>query len=242
MSFASVHQTRLGEYLVEMVLVVLQWSWPWSWTACTAAFATLASTQTLSWSTPRERGGSPSLISRATLLLSVLALYSCSMEKSINGWVERKESSVFFVLPSRPPSFLICHPHVSLPVLFLSRTFLTFAPFLSCAKRQKLLSKTFRTLYRICLLLFTKLISSILVAKNSLSSCELHGRKTIQNKTKEPFTQIQTGLKVSTIEWERQKDSNSWKQKNRNRLSVISYRQVEADYWLQCWSKRGLSV
>ena len=120
LSFASVRQTRLGERLVEMVLCVLQWSWPWSWTACTAAFATLASTQTLSWSTPRERGGSPSLISRATLLLSVLALYSCSMEKSINGWVERKETSVFFVLPSRPPSFFICHPHVSLPVVFLS--------------------------------------------------------------------------------------------------------------------------
>ena len=84
------------KYFAQLVLCVfffspLQWSWPWSWTACTVEFATLASTQTLSWSTLREQGGSPSLISRVTLLLSALALYSCSMEKSINGWAGRKE-------------------------------------------------------------------------------------------------------------------------------------------------------
>lgn len=65
----------------------LQWSWPWSWTACTEGSATPALTRTPSWSTPKERGGWPSLISRATLLLSALALCSCSTERSINGWV-----------------------------------------------------------------------------------------------------------------------------------------------------------
>lgn len=94
-------------------LCLLQWSWPWSWTVCMVGFATLASTQTLSWNTPRERGGSPSLISRATLLLSVLALYSCSMGKSINGWVKRNESSVFLCLPPQPLFFFyLSHPHL----------------------------------------------------------------------------------------------------------------------------------
>lgn len=194
MSFASVHQTRLGEYLVEMVLVVLQWSWPWSWTACTAAFATLASTQTLSWSTPRERGGSPSLISRATLLLSVLALYSCSMEKSINGWVERKESCVFRP-PLSAPFFLDLSPPRLTSCLVSLELSSPLPHFWVVPKDRSSWVKHFGTLYRICLLLFTKLISSILVAKNSLSSCELHGRKTIQNKTKEHFLKFKPDLK-----------------------------------------------
>lgn len=88
MSLAFVWKTFFVNIVFELFFFTpLQWSWPWSWTACMAGFATQASTQTLSWSTPKEQGGSPSLISRATLLLSVLALYSCSMEKSINGWV-----------------------------------------------------------------------------------------------------------------------------------------------------------
>lgn len=131
MSFSFECQTFFCEYFVELFLSFfprLQWSWPWSWTACMVVFAMLASTQTLSWSTPKEQGGSPSLISRATLLLSVLALYSCSMEKSINGWVQRTQC--FCV----SPSFFIClSPHF---LFCSSQTLLAFAPFLWVVQKR----------------------------------------------------------------------------------------------------------
>lgn len=144
-------------------LCLLQWSWPWSWTVCTVGFATLASTQTPSWNTPREQGGSPSLISRATLLLSVLALYSCSMGKSINGWVKRNESSVCLCLPPQPLFFFsICLARILFPVQLLSNPLFSVSAF--CADNKFHLvdfrSEECYSIYRICfLMLIDRLLS-----------------------------------------------------------------------------------
>lgn len=66
-----------------------QWSWQWLWTGCMEGCVMLASTLTLSWNILREPDAWPSPTSRATSLLSVLDLCSCSMVKLINGLVRR---------------------------------------------------------------------------------------------------------------------------------------------------------